>query len=50
MNRMRKWIAWGLCVLLVVTILVPQNVQATNLGSADTTDIVAGVDTDISAM
>ena len=48
MNRMRKWIAWGLCVLLAATILVPQNVQATNPGSAETTDIVAGVDTDIS--
>lgn len=48
MSRRKKWAAFGLCLLLLVSALWnPVSVQATNVGTSETSDIMAGADTDI---
>ena len=47
MSRRTKWAAFGLCLLLVSALWNPVSVQATNVGTPDTSDIMAGADTDI---
>ena len=47
MSRRKKWAAFGLCLLLVSALWNPVSVQATNVGTPDTSDIMAGADTDI---
>ena len=47
MSRRKKWAAFGLCLLVVSALWNPVSVQATNVGTPDTSDIMAGADTDI---
>lgn len=47
MSRRKKWAAFGLCLLLVSALWTPRSVHATNMGMPDTSDIMAGADTDI---
>ena len=47
MSRRKKWAVFGLCLLLVSALWNPVSVQATNVGTSDTSDIMAGADTDI---
>ena len=47
MSRGKKWAAFGLCLLLVSALWNPVSVRATNMETSDTSDIMAGTDTDI---
>lgn len=47
MSRRKKWAAFGLCLLLVSALWNPVSVRATNMETSDTSDIMAGTDTDI---
>ena len=47
MSRRKKWAAFGLCLLVLSALWNPVSVQATNVGTPDTSDIMAGADTDI---